>query len=79
MGVHTANYDAIRNELNITDDEPIFIIRAQDDASLATLADYMTNAKNNRASKHFLDDISEVIWRFGDWRVNNESKCKTPD
>jgi len=79
MSVHTANYDAIKNELNMPMGEPIFIIRAQDDASLATLVDYMQHAKNNGAGTEFLDDVSGVIYSFGDWRANNESRCKTPD
>ena len=80
MGVHDKDvYDEIRELLQIPEDEPIFILRAQDDCSPGTLSDYLANAKDNGTSEDFQKEIVDVIMDFAAWRHQNESSCKTPD
>lgn len=81
MGVQTSrrNYYRIKGILGIPVDEPIFIIRAQDDTSPATLSDYLVNAKYQGTTKEFQSDITDIAMDFASWRSKNEDKCKTPD
>lgn len=81
MGVHQGGevYAHIKKILGIPRDEPIFILRAQDDATPGTLSDYLANAKDVGADEEFKGEVVDVIMAFADWRSHHENSCKTPD
>ena len=60
-------------------DEPVFRIRAKDDAALHTLAVYESRCRQIGCSPEYLAKIQAVIDEFGRWRANNPKKCKVPD
>lgn len=80
MGVHdTDAYPHIKAWLDIPQDEPIFILRAQDDASVETLASYNEIASVKGAASEFSVNVGNVGNEFAEWRAKNPDKCKTPD
>ena len=86
MGIHQSEevYSKIKELLDIPDDEPIFIFRAQDQFSVPTLADYLNNvvegtdnADNNMSD--WFQSMREVGNEFLTWQRSNEDKVKVPD
>jgi hypothetical protein len=74
-----STYPEIHRLLDIPIDEPIFILRAQDVASVPTLLDYITN----RLRIDSLDDESEselhdIRAEFASWQGNNSHLVKIP-
>lgn len=60
-------------------DEPVFIIRAQDAASVSALYAYALMALNKGASPSFAEDVTASAKRFADWQARNLLKVKVPD
>lgn len=81
MGVHdTEKYSAIKHLLGIPEDEPIFIVRAQDDASTALLSAYANiTYEQLGVPREFVRNIADLNMEFASWRTSNRDKCKTPD
>lgn len=80
MTVHNVDaYPEIKRLLDIPKDEPIFILRAKDITSLATLINYEDHCYTASATREFLDSIGEVVKEFSVWRAMNDDKIKIPD
>lgn len=79
MGVHDGNYKAAKKALGIPADEPIFVIRAQDDLSTAALARYRNFAEGAGCSDEFVDGLDEVVREFEGWRQDHPTLTKKPD
>jgi hypothetical protein len=80
MGVHDlSKYPEIKELLEIPEDEPIFIIRAQDMTSTEALATYSRTARMVGADEHFLRGMADIMMDFADWRIANQDKIKVPD
>lgn len=60
-------------------DEPVFVLRAQDNLALPTLEQYEGFAEDNGCDPSFLEDLRQVKNRFEDWRIKNTAKIKNPD
>lgn len=79
MSVHdTDKYPEIKRLLDIPEDEPIFILRAQDQIANLAIIDYISRCKGI-CSKMFIGDVSDVAMAFSSWRVRNPGKVKVPD
>jgi hypothetical protein len=80
MGVHDVkNYPEVKKLLGIPEDEPIFIIRAQDDVSIEAIAKYAGLAEKAGVNPNFLSGLVDVQLQFGEWRRVNREKVKIPD
>jgi hypothetical protein len=80
MGVHkTEVYPEIKALLGIPEDEPIFILRAKDNASVSTLSHYENTAAALGSSDEFCIDVSVCTDNFENWRDKNRGKTKVPD
>jgi hypothetical protein len=63
----------------IGEDEPIFILRAQDKKSVKLLDSYLLLCQGSGCSGDHLEAIEENIKRFEDWQSQNPSAVKLPD
>jgi len=63
----------------LPDDEPVFLIRAQDLASVSTIQFYREQAQKAGAPEEFLDSLGEVQNDFMKWQRENVNRVKTPD
>lgn len=68
----------------VPDDEPVFILRAQDDLALHTITRYRNTAsqiedKEKLPSNEWFAALDSVIADFGQWRQDNPDKMKIPD
>lgn len=80
MGVHDTDvYPAVKQLLGIPEDEPIFILRAQDQCALEAIPVYAQLANDAGAPKQFLAGLGDVAFQFSDWRMKNRDKVKVPD
>ena len=86
MGVHQSEevYLEIKKLLDIPEDEPIFILRAQDQFSVSTLADYLNNVVNGTDNSHntvgeWFNNMRQTGSKFLNWQRANEDKVKVPD
>lgn len=66
------------NRLN-GEDEPVFVIRARDRASVATLMDYRNNACQEGAESKMLASVDTTIEQFEQWQSENHGLIKVPD
>lgn len=66
------------NRLN-GEDEPVFLIRARDRASVATLIDYRNNASQEGAVSEMLEAVDTTIEQFEQWQTENHESVKIPD
>lgn len=79
MSVHdTQYYPLIKRLLGIPKDEPIMILRAQDQAANLAILSYIGHCKNI-CTKEFIRDVSDISMAFSSWRVQNPGKIKVPD
>lgn len=78
MGVHDLSvYPEVKKLLGIPEDEPIFILRAQDKFSVAAVSDYYGRAgmqEHNRPSLDWFENGNGVIEEFGEWQQTNNTK-----
>jgi hypothetical protein len=85
MGVHDKNmYPAIKELLGIPQDEPIFILRAQDQMSLGTIDYYrdryqVASALRQQPQKDFHNDLDDAYNEFDDFQSAHSSRVKMPD
>lgn len=88
MSVHRSKevYSHIKQLLDIPDDEPIFILRAQDKFAIKLLQMYRNLVRDgvkpkNRDSKFndWFENIGSIIVHFVHWQKNNRDKVKVPD
>lgn len=64
---------------NIPDDEPVFVLRAQDVVAMNTLENYAHQAEVMGAKKSFVKDVLAVRDSFQKWQDDNDDKVKVPD
>ena len=63
---------------SIGEDEPVFVIRAKDEAAVDAIMDYFDTARTHGAV--FSNDVrDEVIGQFMAWREANFSLVRAPD
>lgn len=84
MSVHDANYKKIKKECGIPEDEPIFILRAQDKLALPTIQRYVNHAngieiESEQRSHEWFDGMDEVLREFTTWQQGNKDQLKLPD
>lgn len=85
MGVHdTDKYNDVKNILGIPEDEPIFILRAQDDLALHSVVRYKNQAASiedpaKKRTGEWADDMDSVISDFTAFRNENPDRMKLPD
>jgi hypothetical protein len=60
-------------------DEPVFILRAQDGTSVATLFAYMQESAKIGAPEEHIAAVDEVISDFMRWQTENHNLVKAPD
>lgn len=68
----------------VPDDEPVFILRAQDDLALHTITRYRNTASSieddsARPNDEWFAGLDQVIEDFGAFRNANPDKIKVPD
>jgi hypothetical protein len=84
MGVHkTEVYPTIKRLLEIPEDEPIFILRAQDKLSVPILETYAGAARDNihdsQLQWDMLIGLEIVVKDFERWQFENVDRMKVPD
>lgn len=86
MGVQQGEevYLEIKKLLDIPSDEPIFIIRAQDQFAVPTLADYLYYVTKGTSSdreniEEWFNNMREIGNNFLTWQRENVDKVKVPD
>ena len=60
-------------------DEPIFLMRAKDKLSRATIKFYIALAKQNNCDPAFIEELKVIKKEFTAWRRANKTKVKMPD
>lgn len=81
---HDAKYGEVTvenepgNPLNGTD-EPVFLLRARDQAALAGIEAYRADCRRKGSPQEHLDGITEVMERFAIWQHENAGLLKVPD
>jgi hypothetical protein len=80
MGVHNVEmYPAIRKMLDMSEDEPFFIFRAQDKNSPAVLVVYETACRGSECEDVVMRRIAEARIEFNVWQHKHPDRVKTPD
>jgi len=69
----------IKNYLGIPDDEPIFILRAQDVEAMEIVHYYSDNYRTGGTSKEFLRSLDEKVNEWETWRDKNQDVLKRAD
>lgn len=70
---------AAKKKAGIPEDEPLFVLRAQDDLAIPMLHRYKNFALAAECSQEFIDKIDEDINAFAVWRTDNRDRTKKPD
>jgi hypothetical protein len=80
MSVHDIGlYPAIKELLEIPEDEPIFILRAQDALAADSIFDYKKRVEANNVPSEFVRGVGQVIHDFDMWQRENPKRVKLPD
>ena len=86
MGVHQSPevYQKVKELLDIPIDEPIFIIRAQDQFSIDIIGEYtgLVIARSEIGAKglgEWVENVSLIGQNFINWQRENRDKVKVPD
>lgn len=84
MGVHDADYSKIKAALGIPEDEPIFVLRAQDKLSVPTISRYKNHAlqievTDQRPSDEWFEQMDGVLTEFANWQREHRDLVKVPD
>lgn len=80
MSVHDLSvYPDIKDLLEIPQDEPIFILRAQDRSSVETLKFYTEEQVRPGNDPVFMDNLRQVKDEFEHWQIENSEKVKRAD
>lgn len=64
---------------NIPEDEPVFLLRAQDILALAAIRSYLELCAGAGCADAHLDGITTAAGRFARWQAANPGKPKLPD
>lgn len=67
------------SKLHFPVDEPLFLLRAQDQAAPAAIHGYLDAAKFNGAAPAHQDSITRSAIEFVQWQAANPNKVKIPD
>jgi hypothetical protein len=79
VGVHNVEvYPEVKRLLGIPEDEPIFIIRAQDKLSLPTVMYYADEAFD-ACTDEFNEGMNQVEASFRGWQDENKNKVRVPN
>jgi hypothetical protein len=70
---------AAKRAYGIPEDEPIFVLRAQDKLSTRIVARYRNDAATADLPVEFIDDLDTTLNSFSDWQTENADKVKLPD
>lgn len=65
--------------LRFPTDEPLFLLRAQDQAAPAAVHAYLDAAQFNGAAAEHQDGITRAAIEFVQWQAANPNKVKVPD
>jgi hypothetical protein len=84
VGVHDADYKKVKKLLNVPEDEPIFIVRGQDDLACAIVTRYENMARqiedpNLKPAAEWYDNMADMINEFANFRNNHPDRIKIPD
>lgn len=81
MGVHNHDvYPEVKRLLEIPEDEPIFILRAQDVATVSTIHAYAMYAKEAGVEDDaWLEHVRNDAAEFSKWQADNADRVKLPD
>lgn len=84
MSVHSADYKKVKKLLGVPEEEPIFIIRGQDDLGMAIVTRYLNMAQSIESAdkmpnQEWLDHMSEIIAEFGQFRIEYPERIKIAD
>lgn len=80
MGVHDVDmYPAARRLLELPEDEPFFIFRAQDRNSPSVLLMYETSCMGSGCSDGFIAAIRISREEFLSWQAKYPGRVKVPD
>lgn len=80
MSVHDIqHYPEIKRLLGIPEDEPIFILRAQDEVSLDTVEAYIDMSEKPGNDPTFMQNLRQVADEFNHWQVEHSDKVKQAD
>lgn len=63
----------------IDEDEPVFIIRAQDALAVAAIGAYSEAARTRGSTEEFVLEVRETAKDFTTWRAENPGRVKNPD
>jgi hypothetical protein len=63
----------------IPDDEPVFILRAQDQLALSTITYYSETASRLNCPGEFAEGLDRVHSEFHSWQLKNKERVKMPD
>ena len=70
-------YEAAARALSVHDDEPTFLLRAQDRVAPATVRDWAHRARNLGASNEKVSGAMDIALEMERWQ--NRNGAKTPD
>lgn len=59
--------------------EPVFVIRAQDKCSIDAINAYLNSCAMENCSEGFVAEIVSIVDEFEEWQNLNKSKVKIPD
>jgi hypothetical protein len=86
MGVHNTPevYAEVKRLLGIPEDEPIFILRGQDDLAMHTVTRYRNTAdsiedNSVKPDQDWLDGMDGVIAKFAEFRNANPDRMHVPN
>lgn len=63
----------------IPEDEPVFVLRAKDKASVETIKDYRLNARAEGSTDSFCHSVDQVVRDFERWQRTNPAKVRAAD
>jgi hypothetical protein len=79
--VYSTKYSAPLGEALVEQfgEEPVFLLRAKDALSLATLHQYAEMASRAGCDPSFLEGVRQATNSFEDWQIKNSSLVRRPD
>ena len=63
----------------VPEDEPVFCLRAKDNASTAAVDEYIAECIKLGSPPGHVGTVEGFLDEFQAWRNHNQSKCKVPD
>jgi hypothetical protein len=80
MMAHDAKYGRVTTEKkDIPDDEPVFLIRAQDEGAVSAINGYAEVAYSVGASDAFVEWVRTIADEIRDWQEEHRDRVKVPD